>query len=128
MSGGTFSASNWPPDCPPVDATQPDATVYRTVVNNPPLPEDFRSYVEKGMKVSKKRLCEDSGLSVMKSLAEAQHHARVFKWQPSFIAVGHLRAEHGLVKDTPYDEYPSHLTWWCFDGVDRASLFKVMES
>jgi hypothetical protein len=125
------TASRFPKDCPsdcPPDAAQ-DATsiVYRTVKANPPTAEDFLSYLEEGKRVSKAKRCGACGLSVMLSLEDARHHRDVLPWLSKFVSRGTLCREHGKTMPTPSDTYPTHAEWWPYEGVERHTLFTVVD-
>src|SRR5947209_8591582 len=108
MSSGNSFPDEWPPHCPPDDAVDASITVYRTVKADPPTEEDFLSYRELGKKVAKHLECDACGISVMRTKADAVHHRNLFQWS-GVIAEGVLQHEHGKIKDTPSNKFPSHL-------------------
>ena len=120
--------SIFPANCPPDDALDADILVYRTVSNDPPQEDDFRNDVEMGKtKANRKPKCHNPGISMLRSREDAMHHRSVFGWAAQHIAVGRLMPQHGKVKDSPVKDLPSHVDWWCYDGIERSKVFKVVE-
>ena len=123
-----FSA--YPEGCPPTIAVPAVGSVFRITKHDPPIEADFVSLFEMG-RVPKdaKKACQSRGLSLYRSIEDARHHIRLFSFHGNFIAAGNLDAESGLMLATPPKDgsRPSHLTWWCFDGVERKSGFQVIE-
>ena len=126
MSGGLTFPHDWPEPCPPADANAADTVIYRRVLNNPPLPADFLSYRELGKRVSPGKACQACGLSVFVTREDAVHNRELFPSAGQFIAAGRLLPCHGKTMHTPSGTQPAHYTWWCYDGVARSTLFKVI--
>ncbi len=126
-NGGLSFPAGWPPNCPPNDATDADVVVYRAVEANPPTASDFLSYQEKGKQISPRKVCQAHGLSVHGSKEDAIHYRELFSWAPRLIAKGKLMPVHGKTKPTPSGNFPSHVTWWPYDGVNRCQPFAVVQ-
>lgn len=73
--------------------------------------------------------CLRRALSVLRSLEEAQHQARLFRgWKRKFVARGTLTSDHGRAMLTS-GKHPTHTSWWPADSLDaaaRARLFVVV--
>lgn len=116
----------WPTGCPPSEATAAKGIVYRTCDGSPPSQEDFKSYLELG-KAPKACPCLRAGVSVFRDLHDAVHHASQFRRMAGLVSTGELRPEHGKTKPTPSKNTgPSHTTWWPVEGLDRASIFRIV--
>jgi hypothetical protein len=86
------------------------------------------NWVEEGKtRPKKKPKCDEYGISVMRSQEDALHHRAVFGWAEQFIAVGRLNPTHGKTKDSPSKHFPSHVDWWCREGVERCKIFDVIQ-
>src|SRR5438128_10777189 len=126
-NGGSSFPAAWPVNCPPNDATDARGTVYRTVRTNPPTADDFRSFREEGKHVrDPQKQCQACGISVLRTREDAVHHRDAFQWRGEFIAEGMLAPAHGKIKPTPAKKFPSHISWWCYDGVARHEIFVVI--
>lgn len=126
-----MNALHWPsffPEaCPPQDASEASAEVFRLVASEPPSASDFESYAER---FSKKWMgnCKASGLSVFTDKADVVRLLRrVPGMRPpgSLLASAVLTPEAGKLMHTPRDGN-SHHTWWAPDGFNHASAFKVL--
>lgn len=116
-----------PEACPPSEAADANCTVFRTVKADPPSEADFLSYLEEGKgDIKPHKQCQACGISVFRTLKDAQHQRDaipgVYK-RP--IAVGQILPTHGKAMDTSSRKFPSHVTWWCYEGTLRAVLFQV---
>lgn len=116
--------AGYPANCPPPAAVTPNGqAVYRVTSGPPPAAQDFLSYVEMGRRVSGAKSCQARGLSVYTDKADAQNRAKLYGG--TYIAEATLSGTDGLVAPTPNQLTPdSHHTWWPYDGIDRAALFK----
>lgn len=116
--------AGYPPNCPPANGRLPNGeVVYRVTSGPPPAAQDFLSYVEMGRQVSAGKACQARGLSVYSDKADAQNRARLYGG--TYIAEATLNGTDGVIAATPNQRTPdSHHTWWPFDGVDRAALFR----
>jgi len=120
----------YPEGCPPAIAEPAAGSVFRVTKHDPPHEADFASLFEMGRIVKAPlKACQSRGLSLYRKIEDARHHIELFAFHGTFIAVGILNAETGLMLATPPKDgsRPSHLTWWCFDGVERKSQFQVIE-
>lgn len=119
---------SWPDGCPPKNATSPDGVfLYRTVKNNPPTNDDFKSQAELG-KMPNAEACQREGISMMRNKQDAVHHQQLFgKRVGKIIAYAVFNVSHGLIKNTPTGVFPSHVTWWPPLGVAREKLFSVCD-
>ena len=121
----------FPAGCPPADAGPAGGTVFRIVADDPPVNDDFLSAAELGRqpppKLTRAQACRRHALSVYRSIDDARHHVSVFPGTGRFIAAGVLVPDCGMTKDTPNPTHPSHVDWWCYDGIDRYRGFAVIE-
>ena len=118
---------DWPSDCPPADANDPDGIFYRLVHGVLPAPEDFVSYAEAGKQVQPGRACEARGLSLFTDISDALHYLRKFPSLGRGIASAALTDQHGKVTATPRGPASSHSTWWPFASTLRHSLFQHVD-
>lgn len=108
---------NWPPyfppQCPPEDANDALAEVFRLVPSNPPAVSDLESWAQRHPKKWMGN-CKASGLSVFTMESDA---LRLIRRVPGISAPGKLIAgatlspEAGKLMHTPRDGN-SHHTWW----------------
>lgn len=118
--------ANWPENCPPLDAEDARGTVYRLVKSDPPIADDFRSHAELG-KMPKAPPCLRHGLSTFRRHEEASHQRDLFPALGDKIAMAELKPEHGKTKLTQ-GKQPTHTTWWPYEEVHRASLFRCVDT
>jgi hypothetical protein len=60
-------------------------------------------------------------------VADAQRQRRRFKgFRRRQVAKGIIQPEHGVTKPTSRDQFPSHVTWWCAEGVAAETFFAVV--
>lgn len=119
--------AGYPANCPPAGAVPPNGQlrVYRATSGPPPAAQDFLSYVEMGRRVTAPKQCQARGLSVYTELVDAENRAKLYPGSGAYIAEASLNGTDGVVQPTPNNRTPdSHHTWWPYDGVDRAVLFK----
>jgi hypothetical protein len=122
---------NWPsffpPQCPPSEANDASAVVFRLVASNPPAVSDFESWAERHPQKWEGN-CRASGLSVFTVKSDA---LRLVRRVPGMSAPGYLIAsaelspEAGKLMYTPRDDN-SHHTWWAPAGFDHNAAFKVV--
>jgi hypothetical protein len=117
--------ADWPQGCPPAAATAATGTIFR-VVHNPFAPRDFRSPAEKGT-LPTADPCMRVGLSVLPTEQDALHTANLFPPLGDHIAAADLAADHGKLMRTPTRTQQQHMTWWPSLGLDRASLFRIVQ-
>lgn len=115
---------HWPESCPPADAEQALGKVYRVCRQDPPALSDFQTHAELN-KPSTGNQCIRHGLSVFRNSPEARHITTLFPKLGKLVFCGELNADHGKIKATPTKTRPSHLTWWPFEGVERAATFTL---
>ena len=119
--------SYFPKACPPDDSIKANSDVYRLVEGEPPKKEDFVSYWIKypeKQEIYRKlgHTCETCGLSVFRSLEDAQRISRRVQHLPKKVAVATLDSTMGHIKNT---NNPEHYTWWVPISVrEPALLFK----
>jgi hypothetical protein len=118
-------SEQWPPNCPPNDAIDASGIVYRLVNHDPPQSDDFQTHFETG-KLPKGPPCMRCGLSVFRTLHDAVHLRKLFSRLGKWIAMATLSTLQRKTKLTSGSQ-PTHTTWWVYDGVERASLFSVVE-
>jgi len=119
---------NWPsffpPLCPPSEAKDALAEVFRLVSSNPPAVSDFESYAQKNPKKWGDN-CKACGLSVFTAKSDALQLLRRVPGIGNLIATANLSPEAGKLIHTPrYGD--SHHTWWSPAGFDHAAAFKVV--
>lgn len=122
----TNFSKSWPADCPPINAEDAQGVVYRVCREDPPTISDFQSHVELG-KMSGGDSCMRCGLSVFRDPVEARHLTELFPKLGRLVFRGELTVQQGKIKPTPARSRPSHTTWWPYEGIDRAALFKLTE-
>jgi hypothetical protein len=98
---------NWPsffpPHCPPSEAKDASAEVFRLVASNPPAVSDFESWAQRDPKKWMDN-CKAAGLSVFTAKADA---LRLVRRVPGMAASGRLIAsanlspEDGKLMQTP---------------------------
>lgn len=112
---------DWPPECPPTDAESTVGEHVRIVRGEAATSDDFHSHRELN-KLPKAPPCLRAGLSMFRSVAEAERMALLFPVLGSFLASGLLDERYGRSKLTAGRE-PSHTTVWPFVQTDRAAPF-----
>jgi hypothetical protein len=128
---GALSFPKWfPPDCPPITASDAGGIVFRFVMHNPIDPQDFLSHHELGL-APKAQPCRRCGLSVYLNLGAARKKLRELRDRSperfgSHIAEGSLNASHGKIKQGGAD--PDHHEWWPYEGVARHQPFRIVET
>ena len=120
---------NWPsffpPQCPPSEARDASAEVFRLVSSNPPAVSDFESCAQRRPKKWGGD-CEASGLSVFTAKSDAERmQKRVRGMSGKVIASANLSPEAGKLMHTPRDGN-SHHTWWAPAGFNHTAPFKVV--
>lgn len=119
--------SFFPPQCPPSDAKDASAEVFRLVSSNPPASSDFQCWAQMHPKKWMGN-CRASGLSVFTLQSDA---LRLVRRVPGISASGQLIAsanlspEAGKLMHTPRDGN-SHHTWWAPADFDHTAVFEVV--
>lgn len=122
---------NWPsffpPQCPPSEAKDASAEVFRLVSSNPPSVSDFESWAQR---YPKKWMghCKASGLSVFTAKSDALQLVRRVPGMSApaaLIATANLSPQAGKLMHTPRDGN-SHHTWWAPADFDHTAAFKVV--
>jgi len=91
--------ANYPPSCPPEDAAPTGGDVYRFVGNDPPKPDDMRSWLELGL--GKGRDCQRAALSCSLTREHLEEVRRAVPTRRSDrIARATLSVEHGKLAQT----------------------------
>lgn len=119
--------TDWPKGCPSSDAEAASGLYFRVGRHNPPTAADFQSQAELGRAVSGDE-CLRVGLSMLRSLTDAEHLIRLNRKLGTEIYRGELITSHGHSKLTGSHRSPSHTTWWPFAGIDRAAPFSMVEA
>ncbi len=118
---------NWPsffaPLCPPSEAKDALAEVFRLVASNPPAVGDFESWAQKNPKKWGGN-CKACGLSVFTAKSDALQLLRRVPGIGNF-ARANLSPEAGKLMHTPHGGN-SHHTWWAPAGFDHAAAFKAV--
>ena len=122
---------NWPsffpPQCPPSEAKDASAEVFRLVASNPPAASDFESWAQRHLQKWGGN-CKASGLSVFTAKSDALRLVRRVPGMSAsggLIASANLSPEAGKLMHTPRDSN-SHHTWWAPASFDHAVAFKVV--
>ena len=118
--------THFPRNCPPPDADSLSHVVYYLVASKPPIPDDFRSALERGSFVGKPE-CQRASLSCglkfddISSLQKSIPRLRNF-----MVSIAKLREEHGKIMQTGN---PGHYSLWLFGNALLAApkLFEVPE-
>ena len=107
-----MSFTDLPDGCPPGDAHQTDAEVYRLVASIPPTPADFESHYDRFPERQPwDDECMARGLSVFVTYEAAQRYRKRYKsLRSNKIAVGTLTPQLGVIKQTTLTV--DHHTWW----------------
>lgn len=113
-------------DCPPSEAEPANGVYFRVGRHNPPTADDFRSQAELGRAVTGDQ-CLRVGLSMLRTLSDAQHLTRLTPKLGRQIYRGELDASHGRTKLTSSQKSPSHTTWWPYADTDRVAPFEVVK-
>lgn len=99
--------------------------MFRISKEKPVTAACMKSHYETG-KLPKADPCLRCGLSVFREIEDAINQQGLMPKLGNKIAKAELLAEHGKAVPTK-GQQPSHTTWWPCDGVDRASLFCVIQ-
>lgn len=113
-----------PDNCPLPGAQPCDCVVFRACAAAPPQESDFLTHAEMGRASTAKgdKACLRFGISVFPTKEACEHMLEVFPANGTFAATGMLEHVHGQIVDTP-GRFPSHRTWWPYDGVNRMLPF-----
>lgn len=112
--------TDFPGNCPPSDAIEAEAEVYRIVKANPHTDGDFLSHAEMGTALDAPP-CLRCGVSVFSSFSKAQHRQKLSPRLGAFIAKAQLSPIHGK---TSSPNGSGHITWWSFRSVSRSQCFE----
>jgi hypothetical protein len=122
---------NWPsffpPQCPPLEARDASAEVFRLVSSNPAAASDFESLAQRRPQKWGSN-CKASGLSVFTAKSDALQLMRRVPGMSApgkVIASANLSLEAGKLMHTPRDGN-SHHTWWAPAGFNHTAAFKVV--
>lgn len=99
-----------------------DAAVFRITKANPPSQDDFKSHEELG-KTTNGPQCLRLGLSLFQNLNDAEHSLQLFPKLGSYVMQGQLGHKHGVIQVTPSNRFPTHTTWWPYEGINRLEPF-----
>jgi len=120
----------FPSNCPPSTADDALGIVYRFATKSPVAAEDFLSHKELGL-APKAPPCRRCSLSAYRTVGSARRKLRELRDRSParfgpYIAEGSLSAEHGKIKQEGAD--PDHHEWWAYQGVQRHTLFRIVET
>lgn len=126
-----------PTNCPPIEAEDQSIEVYRVVLNNPPIPEDFYPQILLKPHIRYSNECDFSGISVFLKKEDAQYMApkiqQVIKNHGIFyIAKGTITIGSGKIledcKNPKNNNKPtrSHANWWVIDTEGLHENFEVL--
>jgi len=111
--------SDWPDECPPVDAVIPHGDFFRAIPEETPKKEHFYNSEEDGKFLAAPR-CKRLAISMLKTWESAKHHLELFTHKKNwFVAKVNLNDKHGKIKDSPSQKQPEHVSWWAFEGVEK---------
>ncbi|SBN62774.1 hypothetical protein GA0004736_1682 [Curtobacterium sp. 9128] len=108
----------FPASCPPTDAVPASGVFYRLAANNPPVEEDFRSWMEEEMLGLRRRTwsvgrdCQASACSVFDDEAEVLRLREASGATRSRSVVSGDITGSGVMKHTPSGRNASHHSWW----------------
>jgi hypothetical protein len=108
----------FPKGIPPSTAAAAAGKAFRLVKTLPPVDSDFLSTYEEcpGRKVDNDIDGMLFGVSFHRNLECSEKARRRYKaLRNRYIAMGTLRNDHGVCKQTPSSSGPSHLTVWRFE-------------
>jgi hypothetical protein len=111
-------------NCPPKKDQKLPRKVFRLLIGEVPDDSDFLSFaeMERGTEPpSPVKACRWHGLSVFSDIEDAYQAVDLYP-DKQFIASAELSPQHGVAVETP-GRYPSHMTWWPSDGIDRKIQF-----
>lgn len=113
-------------DCPPTDALQADATIYRHVKKFPASEDDFASDVKAKKKNADPAKCNHWGCSVWTDEKAVYHALELFDFLgKKFIVVGEITSADGAIKNTGSNSQPEHYTFWKACGRQIAANFSI---
>lgn len=114
----------WPAECPPVDAADAEGDIYRVVKSTPPTDGDFLSQAQLNQAVGADE-CRRCGLSVLRTLRDAEHCRDLNPHLGGFIALAAARPEHGKLKQTGGKKF--HHTFWAYHSAQLVALFRGVD-
>jgi hypothetical protein len=113
--------------CPPESADDLPAKVFRLLFSAELIDADFQSWEEEGrpLPTDPVKACRYKGLSVFTTIEDARHHIRLYG-DKTHIAEADLTEKDGVGEKTKTKNFPSHMTWWPADDIDRKASFKCV--
>ena len=132
-----------PTHCPPKEAEERDAVLYRICATNPPSPDDYASHLnskhQNKRELAARKLkrnpsdCSPSGLSVWITEVDMRHACAAFAFaEGRYVFTTEVKANEGKLQPTSEHE---HHTYWpqastnlvsratlAFGPVDRATV------
>lgn len=116
--GGRYP-SEWPVCCPPRDAVEVEATMYRAVEGRALTDSDFLNAVEAG-KFLKENPCARLAISLNRTLDGVKRSFILFPYRAAWhVATVTLGRHHGRVSNAPTRKQLDHVSWWPYTGVLR---------
>lgn len=116
----------FPTQCPPNNAKAKNATLYRMVKNDPPLPKDFLCHRLLYKNIDFDDPCEASGLSTYSTMEGARKlQEAVPKFRKYKIATGNIKPDNGVVLETSSNNNSDHITWWVALSTMPEKLFNI---
>lgn len=118
---------DFPPACPPEDATPPNGQVraYRGVHNNPPSATDFVPLARSNPE--KRGDCQAYGLSLFASLEDIERvRGRLRRTETYWEHIAMATLTEGVSKLTNIKR--GHITWWVLDPSQVHVSFAVVDS
>lgn len=115
-----------PENCPLPVAVPCNCVVYRGCATAPPQEADFATHAELGLALTAKgeKACMRFGLSVFPTRQACEHMLELFPQNGTHVAKGALTHDHGMIANSPTGRFPSHRTWWPYEGIQRATTFE----
>lgn len=118
----------FPQDCPPQDSRPALGEVYRLINGALPNENDFKSYRQRGRKISAAPFgeCQACGLSVYTDVEDVSRlKNRIPSQRKKVIVVGMLHPGLGKILPTPSHNEKSHHTWWVPEGCAPCDVFSI---
>lgn len=114
-----------PENCPPADAQDGPKTLYRFVMNAPPIQTDVQTSKEAGTFLDGNE-CQRHSLSMSATIEGLKRTARkVPRYKHAYVARATIPDGGGKVKHTPSHYNKDHWSWWPPVGFNRCKVLTV---
>ncbi|MGV2102915.1 hypothetical protein [Rhizobium sp. 21-4511-3d] len=116
-----------PLSCPPCDAEELDADLYKAIDGRQPTLRDFQSFAERGRDGTDKSACESWGLSVWPHMKAVEHALKAYKFfRKKRIIKFTITSNDGCLKSTPSKPQPEHHTFWKSHGSNLLNTCEIV--